>query len=87
MTEGQQFIDHAALIEKAQGVRLLDVFALGPAMIQAANLCGGRSNLKALLMLAGIGTILYNGANYIRIEQIKRANDNGLTNGREYNQQ
>ena len=75
-TEGQAFVEHAALMEKAQGIRLLDVFAIGPAMIKAGA-CVSNRNLKTLLLLAGLGTILYNGANYIRIEQLKQVNHDG----------
>jgi hypothetical protein len=75
MTEGQAFAEHAALIEKAQGIRLADVFAIGPAMIYAGK-CAKNKNVAALLTLAGIGTILYNGANYARIEQLKKVNSN-----------
>lgn len=73
---GQAFVEHAALMEKAQGIRLLDVFAIGPAMVVAGK-CVRNPNLAALLTLAGYGTILYNGANYARIEQLKQVNTNG----------
>lgn len=77
MNNGQAFVEHAALMEKAQGIRLLDVFAIGPAMIYAGARLKSSPNMANLLVLAGIGTILYNGANYVRIEQLKRVNTNG----------
>lgn len=76
MDNGQAFVQHAALMEKAQAIRLADVFAIGPAMIYAGK-CVRNKNMAALLTLAGIGTILYNGANYARIEQLKQVNNNG----------
>lgn len=49
---------------KNQALRLWDVFMLGPVMVYAA----GKVRpgwLTAFLLLAGIGTIIYNGANYL----------------------
>jgi len=50
---------------KPQYVRLVDVFLLGPFMIWF----GYRSTLpawpKLLMMAAGVGTIAYNGRNYL----------------------
>lgn len=58
-------------IRKAQAVRLFDVFVLGPSMIASSRQAKG--DLLPLLMLAGgLGTILYNGGNYIKIERAKR---------------
>lgn len=42
-----------------QVVRLVDVFILGPIMIQAGRKIGGRTG--NFLALAGIATILFNG--------------------------
>lgn len=61
---------------KAQEIRLLDVWALGPVMIYAATLDRRRRSLEAAedwpayyarLALAGAGaaTITYNGRNYL----------------------
>lgn len=55
---------------KAQGVRLADVYLIGPLMIW-----GGARAIPAnpipgvLLTLFGLGTIVYNGVNY---RQVKR---------------
>ena len=50
---------------KAQGIRLLDVFLIGPLMVVG----GSRSSLtepwRTLLVVAGVLTVLYNGANYL----------------------
>jgi len=64
---------HLARMEKVQGVRLFDVFLLGPAMIYAGNKRTLTPNLSTLFMLAGIGTIIFNGANYVKIEQLKKS--------------
>ncbi len=54
-------------IGKPQLVRLFDVFALGPVMILAGSrLPADQPVLKAVLVASGIGTIAYNGANYLR---------------------
>lgn len=59
---------------KGQHVRLADVFALGPAMaIGGAKLLGQSRALGALLASAGILTIAYNGANYLRARRHGRA--------------
>jgi hypothetical protein len=50
--------------EKSQLVRLMDVFVFGPLMISAA--AGQKSRyFAAALLLVGLGTIVYNGANYL----------------------
>lgn len=53
---------------KTQTVRLVDVFALGPFMIWAAQQLRPRWARDAML-LSGVLTILYNGANYVRVER------------------
>lgn len=58
-------------IRKAQAVRLFDVFILGPSMIMNSRRAKG--DIMPLLMLAsGLGTIFYNGMNYIKIEKLKK---------------
>lgn len=53
--------------DKAQPVRLLDVFVLGPAMaLGGAQLLGRSRPLGTLLVTAGVLTVAYNGANYLR---------------------
>lgn len=79
MTTEQQLFEHFKAMEKAQAVRLFDVFALGPLMVYAGSRLTNR-NLSALLALSGVGTILFNGLNYIRIEQLKKELSNGRTN-------
>ena len=50
---------------KAQHIRLLDVYLIGPLMIAG----GARSRLgnpwASLLVVSGVLTMLYNGANYL----------------------
>ena len=54
---------------KPQIIRLFDVFAIGPFMLYAAGQLKG--NDKAIMTMIGIGTILYNGANYLKVKQIE----------------
>ena len=77
MNEAVTLLQHLQAMEKAQSVRLFDVFVLGPAMVYAGTRLKNTPNLAALLALSGVGTILFNGANYVRIEQLKKefAND------------
>ncbi len=56
---------------KAQGIRLFDVFVLGPLMV-VAGVTLARSDAKALgtfIGVAGLATIGYNARNYGRIEE------------------
>lgn len=51
----------------SNAVRLLDVFALGPAMIYVAYKAPNiPSWLRAFVGISGIGTIFYNGINLLR---------------------
>lgn len=50
-------------IEKSQTVRLLDVFAVGPLMIWSAQYAP--RELRDVMVILGLGTIVYNGANWI----------------------
>ena len=51
---------------KAQPVRLLDVFVIGPVMIWGGYALDGRGNhlVGAVLALFGLTTIVYNARNY-----------------------
>lgn len=51
--------------ERAQIIRVLDVMLLGPAMVYAGMGKDLPEGLKALMLLTGLGTILYNGYNLI----------------------
>ena len=55
-------------IQKTQGVRLVDVFVLGPAMIWAGRELARckREGLGGFIGVAGVATILYNWRNYER---------------------
>lgn len=57
---------------KAQPIRLLDVFVFGPIMIASAKYVK-HDMLKAALLVTGVGTILYNGANYLEVRRRARA--------------
>ena len=57
-------------VGKTQGIRLLDVFAIGPVMIFAAYKGTLPTWARVFLGLTGGATILYNGLNYL--EQQKR---------------
>lgn len=63
---------------KGQGVRLLDVWVLGPMMIAggvilAQQATDTRRLLGWGLMATGAGTIVYNGANYLELRARARA--------------
>lgn len=73
--EHERLLQHFEAMEKAQGVRLFDVFALGPLMIYAASRLNS-PNMAAILALSGVGTIIFNGVNYLRIEELKKGNGN-----------
>lgn len=54
--------------DKSQVVRLMDVFVFGPLMIQASR-SQTKSYFKTALFLIGLGTILYNGVNYLETQR------------------
>ena len=65
---------------KAQGVRALDVFVIGPAMIAGGSTIykhayddGTRRALGALLIFAGVGTVIYNANNWLKGEAARDA--------------
>lgn len=52
---------------KSQSVRLVDIFLLGPFMIWFGVKAGGMPTwARWTLAASGVGTVLYNGANYVR---------------------
>lgn len=51
--------------DKAQAVRLLDVFVFGPLMLRAARDQESKYFANALTLI-GLGTIVYNGVNYLQ---------------------
>lgn len=50
--------------QKTQGARVLDMMVLGPAMVYAGLGKELPQTLKAVMLLTGIGTIIYNAYNY-----------------------
>jgi len=65
---------------KTQDVRALDVWVIGPAMIAGGSVVykhafdnGERRALGAFLIAAGIGTIIYNGSNWLKGEAAAEA--------------
>lgn len=56
---------------KAQYVRLLDVFVIGPLMIAGGYALDDRGSKLAgpALALTGVATIVYNGRNYVRVKK------------------
>lgn len=65
---------------KGQNVRALDVWVVGPAMIAGGSVIykhsfesGERRALGAFLILAGVGTIIINGHNWLKGEAARDA--------------
>jgi hypothetical protein len=56
---------------KAQPVRIMDVFVLGPAMVLSTGYISDPV-LRAVMMVGGIGTIAYNASNYFAIKRRSR---------------
>ena len=56
---------------KAQSIRLLDVFLIGPLMIWGGKALHDQGHPVAgpLLALTGVSTIYYNGRNYVRVRR------------------
>ncbi len=57
---------------KAQPVRILDVFVIGPMMMWFASNNARPGWAKSLMYFFSITTIIYNGRNYYMIEQRKK---------------
>ncbi len=56
--------------DKAQAVRLADVFVLGPFMIWFSTRARDVPDAARIGMVAaGLGTILYNGSNYLKTQK------------------
>lgn len=53
---------------KTQQVRMLDVLLVGPFMVWFASTAKGPEWARLTMAALGILTILYNGANYLRLE-------------------
>ncbi len=66
--------------DKSQAVRLLDVFVFGPLMIQAAK-SQKKEYFRTALTVIGIGTIIFNGWNYL-INEKKKTDQLGALNQR-----
>lgn len=54
---------------KAQGVRLADVFLFGPLMIYSSMDQKPPPWMNAAMLVIGVGTILYNAANYLEVQR------------------
>lgn len=63
--------------DKSQLVRLLDVFVFGPLMI-AAGRDQESKYFNLALTVVGVGTILYNGFNYLETAKKEKAEQLGL---------
>lgn len=59
---------------KGQLVRAADVVAIGPLMIYFGVQARGIAlPLRTAMVVFGVGTIVYNAANYLAVEQQKKA--------------
>jgi len=59
-------------ISKTQNIRLVDIFILAPFMIYFGLKAKGVSKTeKALMLVSGIGTALYNGNNYLKQKSLE----------------
>ena len=60
---------------KANIIRIADVWLLGPWLVYLALRPGRRlSDIeRAALVAVGVGTVVFNGANYLKVEQELRA--------------
>ena len=68
---------------KSQRVRVLDVVVLGPLMMAGGAAWSKKRPLAgAILLLSGIGTVLYNARNWKRVRRATRAGRAGRTRGR-----
>jgi len=58
-----------------QLIRLIDVFILAPAMIYGGAQLINRSPLTGyFLIISGLGTLFFNGKNFVKIKKLHNAN-------------
>ncbi len=57
-------------MDLVQAVRIIDVFILGPAMINIGNKTGG--NLGYFVAFSGLATIVFNGITFLNVEQRRK---------------
>jgi hypothetical protein len=68
--------EHLDTVAKAQYVRLIDIFVLGPVLLYtAAILPRERPLLRAFLAVAGVGTVYYNARNYMNIQRLAASDE------------
>lgn len=67
-------IDLAPEVQKAQWLRLLDVFVLGPLLVWQATRPANPRWARAAFAVAGIGAIVYNWNNYEHTQRLMKAN-------------
>ena len=56
---------------KAQAVRMGDILLFGPLMVMGAMGKAPPQWMRAAMLIIGIGTIVYNAANFVEIEKRK----------------
>jgi hypothetical protein len=69
--ESQRVCLEVGVETKAQAVRVLDVFVIGPLMVVGglALEAQGRRLSGVVLAGSGVATVLYNGRNYLRVRK------------------
>ena len=75
MNTQMQRLEPIESVSKSQAVRLFDVFVLGPWLVWlgARSARRGSGFERAALVSVGLGTILYNGSNYLENQRRIRA--------------
>lgn len=58
--------DYYTDIQRAQKIRLLDIFIIGPTLIIIGLLSKNSLPVRIILISIGIGTIFYNGYFYLK---------------------
>lgn len=61
----QKVKSHKEEITKSQIIRLYDVFFIGPFILYSSTKINDKK-IKNILILIGLGTIIYNANNYLR---------------------
>ena len=55
--------------DRYQNVRLFDVFVLAPSMVYASTSTQLPDHVRYILFVSGIGTLVFNGINYLEINK------------------
>jgi len=67
----QETIDERLQSKRYQAIRLVDVFVLAPSILYASTFKQIPGYIRLILLVSGVATLVFNGANYLDIQKNK----------------